>query len=94
MKNILLMSFFLTLFACTQNKNKDTFFPLKNGVAPQNFEELWKDYDPVFISVEKYTSILIQKYTIFLKKIGSSDRDVFQISFFHFPNSLRVSLKR
>ncbi|RLB66719.1 MAG: hypothetical protein DRH03_11890 [Deltaproteobacteria bacterium] len=62
----------------------------------------------MFISVEKYTSILIQKYTIFLKKrreiflsglarkekIGSSDRDVFQISFFHFPNSLRVSLKR
>ena len=46
MKNILLIAFLLTLFACAKNTNNETFPPLKEGKAPQTLEELWKDFDP------------------------------------------------
>ena len=50
MKNILLITFVLTLFSnlCSfaQDVKNESFSPLTNGKVPQTLEELWKDYDP------------------------------------------------
>jgi hypothetical protein len=46
MKNLFITLSISILFSCQQNSNQETFSPLGNGKAPQNFEELWKDFEP------------------------------------------------
>jgi hypothetical protein len=41
----IIFSLYFGLFSSAQTFN-DTFLPLKNGIAPQTVDELWKDFDP------------------------------------------------
>jgi hypothetical protein len=46
MKPLILYVLGFILCSCQPDSDKETFSPIKNGIAPQTLKELWKDYDP------------------------------------------------